>query len=781
MPEGKRPAEDLYSAKTHLHQPVPEVSTVNATALPADAPEGTLPSEVRPEIVTWEKLCEAIRASGKAYNMEMITKAYDLANKAHNGVCRRSGEPYICHPLAVARLVLDLGMDSESIAAALLHDVVEDTPTTLEDLTAAFGEEVALLVDGVTKLTKIQFSNIEELQAENLRKMLLAMSRDVRVMIIKLCDRLHNMRTGDAWPEQKRRDKARETMEVYAPIANRLGILNVKEELEDRSLHYLDPVGYEEISKMLSERAGEEFLARVSSVIELRLKESGIEGATIKRRVKSIYGIYRKTIMQNKSFDEIYDIYAVRVILDTLAECYSTLGLIHDMYHPLPNRFKDYISTPKPNGYQSLHTTVIGHEGIPFEVQIRTTEMHEIAEYGVAAHWKYKQNGQGAGTEGKYEWVRRLLENQEGADAEEFIHSLKVDMFADEVFVFTPNGDVQNLPAGATPIDFAYAIHSAVGNRMIGAKVNNRIVTLDHVLKNGDIVEILTSKNAKGPSRDWMKIAKSNEARSKIRQWFKKEKRDENIANGRSAFDAELRHCGIAMKDVLDPEFLPVLLKKVAYPTLDDLYAAIGYGGFTAQKAVSRIQGELQRRQQQRQQEQMLAEAVAEPKEDTKPADTPKQPKAVKSEQGIIVEGLDNCLVKFSKCCTPVPGDDIVGFITRGYGVSVHRADCPNASEEKRKEQPDRWIHVSWGTDTNDSYPTTIEAVCKDRLNLLLDISSALSTTKTFVLGLNTRSTEDGFAIIRIEIQIKDGAQLSTLMNKLHQISGVLQVNRPVG
>ena len=781
MPEGKKPAEDLYSAKTHLHQPVPEVSTVNATALPADAPEGALPSEVRPEIVTWEKLCEAIKASGKAYNMEMITKAYDLANKAHNGVCRRSGEPYICHPLAVARLVLDLGMDSESIAAALLHDVVEDTPTTLEDLTAAFGEEVALLVDGVTKLTKIQFSNIEELQAENLRKMLLAMSRDVRVMIIKLCDRLHNMRTGDAWPEQKRRDKARETMEVYAPIANRLGILNVKEELEDRSLHYLDPVGYEEISKMLSERAGEEFLARVSGVIELRLKESGIEGATIKRRVKSIYGIYRKTIMQNKSFDEIYDIYAVRVILDTLAECYSTLGLIHDMYHPLPNRFKDYISTPKPNGYQSLHTTVMGNEGIPFEVQIRTTEMHEIAEYGVAAHWKYKQNGQGAGTEGKYEWVRRLLENQEGADAEEFIHSLKVDMFSDEVFVFTPNGDVQNLPAGATPIDFAYAIHSAVGNRMIGAKVNNRIVTLDHVLKNGDIVEILTSKNAKGPSRDWMKIAKSNEARSKIRQWFKKEKRDENIANGRSAFDAELRHCGIAMKDVLDPEFLPVLLKKVAYPTLDDLYAAIGYGGFTAQKAVSRIQGELQRRQQQRQQEQMLAEAVAEPKEDTKPADTPKQPKAVKSEQGIIVEGLDNCLVKFSKCCTPVPGDDIVGFITRGYGVSVHRADCPNASEEKRKEQPDRWIHVSWGTDTNDSYPTTIEAVCKDRLNLLLDISSALSTTKTFVLGLNTRSTEDGFAIIRIEIQIKDGAQLSTLMNKLHQISGVLQVNRPVG
>ena len=556
----------------------------------------------------------------------------------------------------------------------------------------------------------------------------------------------------------------------------------MKWELEDLSLKYLDPIGYDEIVSKLDAKRPEydALMSRTQAQIDQRLNEMGIKHI-VYGRMKHPYSIYRKMFSQNKSLDEIFDLFAFRVVVDTVSDCYNVLGVIHDLYKPILGRFKDYIGTPKPNGYQSLHTTVMGNEGIPFEVQIRTTEMHEIAEYGVAAHWKYKQNGQGAGTEGKYEWVRRLLENQEGADAEEFIHSLKVDMFSDEVFVFTPNGDVQNLPAGATPIDFAYAIHSAVGNRMIGAKVNNRIVTLDHVLKNGDIVEILTSKNAKGPSRDWMKIAKSNEARSKIRQWFKKEKRDENIANGRSAFDAELRHCGIAMKDVLDPEFLPVLLKKVAYPTLDDLYAAIGYGGFTAQKAVSRIQGELQRRQQQRQQEQMLAEAVTESKEDPKPADTPKQPKAVKSEQGIIVEGLDNCLVKFSKCCTPVPGDDIVGFITRGYGVSVHRADCPNASEEKRKEQPDRWIHVSWGTDTNDSYPTTIEAVCKDRLNLLLDISAALSTTKTFVLGLNSRSTEDGFAIIRIEIQIKDGAQLSTLMNKLHQISGVLQVNRPVG
>ena len=731
----------------------------------------------------FEKLENTVREYNPGADFKRIRESYEFAKQHHGEQRRKSGELYITHPLAVAQIVAEeLHLDSESIEAALLHDVIEDTDATYDDVAKLTSPTVADLVEGVSKLTRIQYATKEDEQMENLRKMLIAMSKDIRVILIKISDRLHNMRTMEYQTPAKQKQKSLETMEIYAPIAHRLGMQRMKWELEDLSLKYLDPIGYDEIVSKLDAKRPEydALMSRTQAQIDQRLNEMGIKHI-VYGRMKHPYSIYRKMFSQNKSLDEIFDLFAFRVVVDTVSDCYNVLGVIHDLYKPILGRFKDYIGTPKPNGYQSLHTTVMGNEGIPFEVQIRTTEMHEIAEYGVAAHWKYKQNGQGAGTEGKYEWVRRLLENQEGADAEEFIHSLKVDMFSDEVFVFTPNGDVQNLPAGATPIDFAYAIHSAVGNRMIGAKVNNRIVTLDHVLKNGDIVEILTSKNAKGPSRDWMKIAKSNEARSKIRQWFKKEKRDENIANGRSAFDAELRHCGIAMKDVLDPEFLPVLLKKVAYPTLDDLYAAIGYGGFTAQKAVSRIQGELQRRQQQRQQEQMLAEAVTESKEDPKPADTPKQPKAVKSEQGIIVEGLDNCLVKFSKCCTPVPGDDIVGCITRGYGVSVHRADCPNASEEKRKEQPGRWIHVSWGTDTNDSYPTTIEAVCKDRLNLLLDISSALSTTKTFVLGLNTRSTEDGFAIIRIEIQIKDGAQLSTLMNKLHQISGVLQVNRPVG
>ena len=736
----------------------------------------------------YQKLEDTIRSYNPGADFARIRASYEFARAHHGEQRRKSGEPYITHPLAVAQIVAEeLHLDSESIEAALLHDVIEDTDATYEDVDKLTSPTVADLVEGVSKLTRIQYATKEDEQMENLRKMLIAMSKDIRVILIKISDRLHNMRTMEYQSPTKQKQKSLETMEIYAPIAHRLGMQRMKWELEDLSLKYLDPIGYDEIvSKLDAKRPEyEDFMRRTQDQIDQRLKELDISHV-VYGRMKHPYSIYRKMFSQNKSIDEIFDLFAFRVVVDTIGDCYNVLGVIHDLYKPILGRFKDYIGTPKPNGYQSLHTTVMGTDGIPFEVQIRTREMHEIAEYGVAAHWKYKQNGQGAGTEGKYEWVRRLLENQEGADAEEFIHSLKVDMFADEVFVFTPNGDVQNLPAGATPIDFAYAIHSAVGNRMIGAKVNNRIVTLDHVLKNGDIVEILTSKNAKGPSRDWMKIAKSTEARSKIRQWFKKERKDENIVNGRSAFDAELRHCGISMKDVLDPEFLPVLLKKVAYPTLEDLYAAIGYGGFTAQKAVSRIQGELQRRQQQRQQEQLLLEAATEEKKE-EPAKAPdaakqqKQPKAVKSEQGIIVEGLDNCLVKFSKCCTPVPGDDIVGFITRGYGVSVHRADCPNASAEKRAEQPNRWIRVSWGTDTNDSYPTTIEAVCKDRLNLLLDISAALSSTKTFVLGLNTRSTEDGFAIIRVEVRIKDGTQLNNLMNKLHQISGVLKVTRPVG
>ena len=778
MPEGKKAAvpapkpvrdEDLYSAKTHLHQPMPvqETSTVSATAQLADAPEGALPSEVRPEIVTWEKLCEAIRASGRSYNMEMIEKAYDLANTAHKGVCRRSGEPYICHPLAVARLVLDLGMDTESIAAALLHDVVEDTPTTLADLTDAFGEEVALLVDGVTKLTKIQFSNIEELQAENLRKMLLAMSRDVRVMIIKLCDRLHNMRTGDAWPEQKRRDKARETMEVYAPIANRLGILNVKEELEDRSLHYLDPVGYEEISRMLSERAGEEFLARVSGVIEQRLVESGIEGATIKRRVKSIYGIYRKTIMQNKSFDEIYDIYAVRVILDTLAECYSTLGLIHDMYHPLPNRFKDYISTPKPNGYQSLHTTVIGHEGIPFEVQIRTRKMDEQAEYGVAAHWKYKEGLDGHDKlDERLAWVSQLLENQRvSEDSGNLLHDLKSDLLPEEVFAFTPKGDVINLPAGATCIDFAYAIHSAVGNRMVGCKVNNRMVPIDHIVSTGEIIEVILGPADKGPSRDWLKIVRTSEAKSKIRNWFKKMRREENITQGRDALARELRREMIIIPDDRLDDFINSCSRRLRQNNAEELYAAIGYGGMTIANCLPKIKEEWQK----------LKAAEDKNEEDLPKVDLSR----VHATDGVVVEGFDNTPIKFAKCCSPLPGDPIVGFITRGFGVSIHKQSCANAiSSMKDPTNAPRWVKAYWADSVKDSYKAGIEIIALNRNELLQDVLAALADIRVPIYAVNARQVENGCAMVSLTIGINNTEHLNRVVARLSKVKDVLKVTR---
>ncbi len=771
MPEGKSmldpvKPEDSYSAKTHLHQPVPEMATVAATALPADAPEAALPSEVRPEIITWEKLVEAIHASGKAYNMEMIEKAYDLANEAHKGVCRRSGEPYICHPLAVARLVLDLGMDTESIAAALLHDVVEDTPTTLDDLKAAFGEEVALLVDGVTKLTKIQFSNIEELQAENLRKMLLAMSRDVRVMIIKLCDRLHNMRTGDAWPEQKRRDKARETMEVYAPIANRLGILNVKEELEDRSLHYLDPVGYNEISKMLSERAGEEFLAGVSGVIERRLEESGIEGATIKRRVKSIYGIYRKTIMQNKSFDEIYDIYAVRIILDTLAECYSTLGLIHDMYHPLPNRFKDYISTPKPNGYQSLHTTVIGHEGIPFEVQIRTRKMDEQAEYGVAAHWKYKEGLDGHDKlDERLAWVSQLLENQRvSEDSGNLLHDLKSDLLPEEVFAFTPKGDVINLPAGATCIDFAYAIHSAVGNRMVGCKVNNRMVPIDHIVSTGEIIEVILGSADKGPSRDWLKIVRTSEAKSKIRNWFKKMRREENIQQGRDALARELRREMIFIPDDELDEFISSCCRRLRQNNAEELYAAIGYGGITIANCLPKLKEEWQKRKSEEDKSEQLAKVDL---------------SRVHATDGVVVEGFDNTPIKFAKCCSPLPGDPIVGFITRGFGVSIHKQSCVNAiASMKDPSNAPRWVKAYWADSVKDSYKAGLEIVALDRNELLRDVLSALADIRVPIYTMNARQVENNCAVVSLTIGINNTEHLNRVVARLSKVKDVLKVTR---
>jgi len=730
----------------------------------------------------YDHLVETIKSYNPGADLAMIDKAYRYAAAHHGEQKRKDGSLYITHPIAVAQIVADeLHLDSESIVAALLHDCIEDTDATYEDIAKEFSPTIANLVEGVSKLTRVVYTTKEEEQMENLRKMLMAMAKDIRVILIKIADRTHNMRTMEYQSREKQRQKSLETMEIYAPIAHRLGMQRIKWELEDTSLKYLDPVAYHEIESSLESKHKEyeAFLARVTKQIEDRLHEMHIPFLRVYGRMKHPYSIYRKMYAQSKTMDEVLDLFAFRVIVDTVADCYNVLGIIHELYRPLLGRFKDYIGTPKPNMYQSLHTTVIGNSGIPFEVQIRTQEMHEIAEYGIAAHWKYKSGISGSTDESVYEWVRKLLENQENTDAEEFIHTLKVDMFADEVFVFSPRGDVTNLPAGATPIDFAYSIHSAVGNRMTGAKVNSRIVPLDYTLQNGDIVEILTANNAHGPSRDWLNIARSSEARSKIRQWFKREKRPENIVNGRAAFEAELKHVGVPLADVIGTELEATLLRKLPYQSMDDMYASIGYGGFSAQKAVSRIHEEIQRLKRQRQAE---AAAAAQAASAAPSAARPAAPQYTRSEQGIVVEGLSNCLVKFSKCCTPVPGDDIVGFITRGYGVSVHRSDCPNASPERRKpEEAGRWIRVSWGSDVRESYLTSLEVFAKDSSHLVVDVSSALSTTGVRVNALAANATADGYAIVRLHIFVSDNEQLRSVMKRLNQIGGVLKVNRPAG
>ena len=731
----------------------------------------------------------ALEEKIKQYNHNLDTKrlyaAFQYADSAHSGQLRKDGSPYITHPLAVAEIVSELELDTDSIIAALLHDCIEDTGATHEDIAKLFGAPVADLVEGVTKLTRVQYTSKEEEQMENLRKMLMAMAKDIRVILIKICDRLHNMRTMNYQTPRKQREKALETMEIYAPIAHRLGMQKIKWELEDLSLQYLDPVGYQEIADELIRRssAHEEFMASIQQKIQDRLAEEGIQ-ATVYGRVKHIYSIYRKMFAQNKTLDEIFDLYAFRVIVDDTTECYNVLGCIHDLFKPVLGRFKDYIGTPKPNGYQSLHTTVIGREGIPFEVQIRTWDMHHTAEYGIAAHWKYKQGlaNDKLGTEEAFEWVRKLLESQQDTEAEEYVRTLKVDLFADEVFVFTPRGDVVNLPAGATPIDFAYNIHSAVGNAMTGCKVNGRIVTFDYQLQSGDIVEVITSKSAHGPSRDWMKICKSNEARNKIKQWFKKERREENIVTGRAMFESELKRAGIQLAAITGEEVLPHLLKKVGSGTLDDLYAAIGYGGMTAQKAVNRIKDELLRLTRDKNEKAAAERLAAQAASPQLSAPAKLIPGAKRSESGIIVEGLDNCLVKFAKCCTPVPGDPVVGFITRGFGVSVHRQDCPNAHPDKRKpEEAGRWVKVSWGESEQTTYQTSLEISAKDRDALALDVTMALTAAKVRVSSFSARSLPDGYALVSIVLEVRDKNELTGLINKLGQISGVYQVKRASG
>ena len=715
-----------------------------------------------------ETLLKKVKEHSPLSDMEKITKAYYFSEKAHEGQKRRSGEPYFIHPVTVAGILAELGMDTDSIVAGLLHDCLEDTNVTYVNIEKEFGRPVADLVNGVTRLGKIVYSSKEEAQMEDLRKMFIAMAKDIRVIIIKLADRLHNARTFQYLPENKQREKSLETMDIYAPLAHRLGIQNIKAELEDICIKYLDPVGYKEIMDQMQDKSQqyEDFLQRVQARIKEKLKSVGIQ-CEIKARVKHVYSIYRKMYTQNLNLSELYDICAVRVIVDELADCYNVLGFIHDLYRPVPGRFKDYISTPKPNGYQSLHTVVIGREGIPFEVQIRTKEMDRTAEYGVAAHWKYKDGLKGKQNEETFAWIRQLLESQQDTQAEDFIQNIKVDLFSDEVFVFTPKGDVINLPQGATPIDFAYAIHSAVGNRMVGAKVNGRLVPIDYELKNGEIVEVVTSKETNGPRRDWLQLAKTAEARNKIKQWFKKERREENIEQGRAALERELK-LEMLWNDFQREEVYGPVLKRFSFRTVDDLYAGIGYGGVTCAKVLNRVREEVEKLSRQKNKEDLTKVAL--------------QKKRATSDSGVIVEGVDNCLVKFSKCCTPIPGDNIVGFVTRGYGVSIHRTECPNVARGmENNEEYGRWIRVAWDPYTKFKFSTAIRILAKPRVGILADILQVFSNAKINVNEMNARDdTSTGQTILYLTVTVTGRDQLEFLMGRIRRCAGVVDVRRNI-
>lgn len=719
------------------------------------------------------KLIKLVRENMTENDVSLVEKAYFIAKKAHEGQFRFSGEPYIIHPVSVAIILYNLGMDGESMAAALLHDVVEDTDMTKENIQEEFGEDVANLVEGVTKLGKVPIFTKEEQQAENVRKMLMAMSQDIRVIIIKLADRIHNMRTLSFMRPDKRREKAQETLEIYAPIAHRLGIRGVKEELEDLAISYLDPVAYKEIRDRLEQQQSKrkEYLDSIQKKISERIKLV-VPNASISGRIKSVHGIYRKMYMQGKSFDEIYDIYAVRIIVDDVIDCYNCLGIIHDMFKSIPGRFKDYISTPKANMYQSLHTTVIGDEGIPFEVQIRTWEMHRTAEYGVAAHWKYKLGMSGRQKfEEKFSWIRQLLESQNVSEnPQDIVNTIKTDLVQEEVFVFTPKGTVINLPAGATVVDFAYAIHSAVGNRMVGAKVDGRIVPIDYVVKTGEIVEIITSSQQnKGPSRDWLKFVKTSGARNKIRSWFKKERREENILEGKMEVEREFKRNFIRLNDQQFDKFILEVAQRQRFNSADDFYAAIGYGGISLNKMMPHIKDEYVKEFKQ-----------TEPaEEDVIKITKPSQKKRAKSQDGVVIEGIDNCLIKLSKCCSPVPGDKIIGFITRGHGVSIHKRDCTNVPKViELADEPDRWIPAGWDSSVKEDFTATVSMTCLDRVGLMADVSKMIADMRVMIYGINTKSKKDGRASLELTIGVNGIEHLNGVMAKLRKINGVLDVER---
>ncbi len=719
-------------------------------------------------MITIEKLIDKIKSVNPDANTELVEKAYEYAKEMHGDQKRESGEPYISHPLEVAYILADMQLDSEAIAAGLLHDVIEDTKSDYSEVAARFGDNVAMLVEGVTKLDKIQFTNKEEQQIESLRKMFLAMAKDIRVILIKLADRLHNMRTLKNVSPEKQRLKARETLEVYAPLAHRLGISTIKSELEDLALRHLDSVAYYEIAESIKKKKSEreQYISDIIKTISEKLREMNIE-FQISGRAKSIYSIFRKMYAQNKSIDEIYDLFAVRVIVNTINECYAVLGMVHELYMPMPGRFKDYIAMPKPNMYQSLHTTVIGPEGQPCEIQIRTFEMHQTAEKGIAAHWKYKEGITGnreTATDSKLAWIRQLLEIQKDLDnAEEFMRSLKIDLFADEVFVFTPRGDVINLPAGATPIDFAFAIHSAVGNKMMGAKVNSKIVPLDYKLQTGDIVEVLTSSSVHGPSRDWLNICKTSQARSKINHWFKKERRTENIEAGKEMIEHEAKRLSLNMTSLFKKEYLDQALKRYGFASADDMYAAVGYGTMPAHKFISRL------REYNKELQPEKPAATAE-------ITLPKKPQPGST---IEVEGIDNCLVRVSRCCTPLPGDDIIGFITKGRGVSVHRRDCINVREDKlTDDEKARIINCHWVDEAAGKYMCDLQVMSTNRPGIIADVSMALNDYKLSISALNMRITKKNLAVIDVTIEVGDTSQLSNIIKRLYTIPGVYNVLR---
>jgi GTP pyrophosphokinase len=716
----------------------------------------------------YKELRSALAKSYETDGIALIDKAYLFAKQAHEGQKRLTGNDYISHPVATAFILFQMEMDISSLVAAILHDTVEDTKVTIEEVKSVFGKEVAELVDGVTKLGRIPLSTKEEEQAENVRKMLLAMSRDIRVIIIKLADRLHNMRTIEVMPPQKRRDKSLETLEIYAPIAHRLGIRAIKEELEDIAIQYLDPIGYKSINDLLLEqtKSQTEFLDYIKKIITERVKAT-VPDAKIVGRIKSVHGIYRKMFMQNRNFDEIYDIYAVRIIVEHEADCYNCLGIIHDMFRPIQGRFKDYISNPKPNLYQSLHTTVFGKGGIPFEVQIRTVEMHQTAEFGIAAHWKYKSGVVGKDKFNKaIAWVGEFLESQKDADdVVDIVRTIKSDLGPEEVFVFTPKGDIISLPLGATIIDFAYAIHSEVGNRMVGAKVDGRITPIDEKVNNGEIIEIMTTRQqGKGPSRDWLKIVTTGEARNKIRSWFKKEKREENIAMGKQEVEKEFRRNFIRLPDDELNQFLMRIAERQHCASIDDLFAAIGYGGISLSRLMPRIKDE-------------YAKLIKTPV----PAEFPVEQKIKKrkSSDAVIVEGIDNCRTKLSNCCNPLPGDDIIGFITRGHGVSVHKRDCKNVPRSiLTSSEPERWVNVIWNEDAKEDFKATLLITCLDRVGMLADVFSHLAGNHVMIYDVNTHRTKDGRTSFMVTIPVNGLEHMKSVITKLEKINGVLSVER---